>query len=437
MVASLTSSGPRSPRNSKRGSACSAGPDKARGCELGCQGSAIAARRAPGSCFAIIGLAIMALALSCALAPAAFAAEVGVWGAQTHLSQNDASAEGDLVLVDFLNMMGEAGDTVFVSVQDGDVVIAEFYPHVIGQVENAEGSNVNSGNSTDVFSASLPKDSLEEKLTSGAYKVSVFSKRTTDSQLFSGTLYGVWANLEGADPATVLIGARVAADGGAPSFAAPETLYVDGQAYQLVSGPEGEGALTYSYKVQEAADSVDGSVTYVDEEGNLLQTTTIPGLKASEERKVDIPSAIEVNGALYRTLSMVSSLTAVNPGHTSFVVQCAKISDEQSLEAGHYVATILMVDQDGNLIARDSVNVTGDFAYTAPSSIYKTHTTESGEQQVITYDIADPDAAVLHLSRKKCLHSLILAVITTSVLRECGRTSLACCGVAPSSRRSR
>ena len=91
MFAILTNSGLPSPRNSKGGPARSAGLDNARGRRLGRHGSAVAARRTSGSHLAIIGLAIIALALSCALAPAAFAA----W----HIIQPVCAfdAEGDMV----------------------------------------------------------------------------------------------------------------------------------------------------------------------------------------------------------------------------------------------------------------------------------------------------------------------------------------------------
>ena len=52
------------------------------------------------------------------------------------------------------------------------------------------------------------------------------------------------------------------------------------------------------------------------------------------------------------------------------------------------MATIQLVDEGGKVIATDSVNVTGEFRYTAPTNIYKRETV-GGEQVVFSYEVAE------------------------------------------------
>ena len=286
--------------------------------------------------------------------------------------------------VDVLNVDGSAGETVFLTVKQGDRVIAKNLPYTIG-----EGADGKSGASW-AGVATLDIDNLNLGQLDGTYTIQAFDSRAGGKLLYDGAIYGVYADLP--NGSEKLIGVRTANDVElkARDFQPAETLYSDGQTYRLVGSATGDdGVLHYKYEAYDEAKSVDGVIKYIDADGSTIATTKIPGLIAGEERSVDIPSVVKSDdGSVYRTVYFKNSVTAVNPGQTSFSIYCTKMSDADQALTGFYVATIQMVDENGNVIATDSVNVTGEFLYTAPSVIYKTETdATTGEQTVVAYDI--------------------------------------------------
>jgi hypothetical protein len=82
-------------------------------------------------------------------------------------------------------------------------------------------------------------------------------------------------------------------------------------------------------------------------------------------------------------------VTASTPGATSFTIPVAKMSSADKAAANYYIATIQLVDENDRVIATDSVNVTGTYRYTAPSTIYKTEPVAEagGERAVVSYSI--------------------------------------------------
>ena len=330
---------------------------------------------------ALAALCAAAIASS-AWAGSAFAATVS--GADYH-GTGSALESGE---VEVLNVDGSAGETVFLAVKAGDATLAKTLPYTIGATAAEDASAYHGIATLDI--AGLDLNALD-----GTYAVEAYANRAGNELLYSGALYGVYADL--LDGTVKLIGTRTAnsTELEGRAFEPAETLYDNGRTYRLVGEAAAEGgSLHFAYEAYDEATTVDGVIKYTDAAGATIATTKIAGLAYGEERTVDIPSVITAdNGDLYRVVYFKGSVTAVNPGQTSFSIYCAKMTEADKALAGFYVATIQMVDEQGSVIATDSVDVTGEFAYTAPTEIYKTEVVDSatGETAVVTYAIqADP-----------------------------------------------
>ena len=287
--------------------------------------------------------------------------------------------------IDVLNVDGSAGETVFLAVKHGDQTLAKNLPYTIGENANAGDKTTWTGVAT-LDIANLNLDELD-----GSYGIEAYASRAAGKPLYQGALYGVYADLSEND--SKLIGTRVvdATEMAGRDFNPPETLYAGGKTYRFVGiQNENSGSIHYAYEEYDEATTVDGVIRYTNADGDVVATTKIPGLAYGEERAVEIPAVVKADdGGLYRTVFFKNSVTAANPGQTSFNVYCAQMSEADQALTGFYVATIHLVDEAGNVIASDSVDVTGEFLYTAPSVIYKTETDPAtGEAVVVTYNIA-------------------------------------------------
>lgn len=324
---------------------------------------------------------LVAVLASFALTGTAFAATVH--GADYHGS-GSVLESGE---VDVLNVDGSAGETVFLSVSRSGEKVAKNLPYTIG-------ANAPSGDqSTWAGVATLDIAGLDLASLNGAYTIEAYSNRAGDELLYSGTLYGVYADLP--DGTSTLIGTRTAnaEEAKARIYPANEALYVNGRTYRLVSGPVStDGALHFTYEEYDESTTVDGVIKYVDANGAVVASTKVPGIGYNEQKTVEVPSVVVSDaGDVYRTVYFQDTVPFKNPGRTSFTIYCTKMSDADKALAGFYVCTIQLVDENGRIIASDSVDVTGNFKYTAPSTIYKTEYVD-GRSAVVTYTIAtDPN----------------------------------------------
>ena len=327
-----------------------------------------------------------------AFAPAAFAATVQ--GTDFYDLAN-AESTGE---VDVLTVAGETGETVFVSVEKDGRAIAKNLPYTLGQ-----GDTKGSGdNWTGVVT--LDMSSFDTKALDGSYTIRAYGDRAGKEALYEGALYGVYAELDGTSEK--LIGMRTANDAELDkrSYTPPATLYVKSATYKLQGEAEGAGdgsagALYYNYSSYDEEATVDGAITYVDQEGNAIATQGIPGIAFNGSETVKIPATITAdNGDLYRTVFFKDEVTATNPGSTTFTITCVKMSDSDKAASNHYVATIRLVDQDGAVIATDTVNVTGAYTYTAPATVYKSvaDPQNAGKSRVIAYTLAG--SGTVHLN---------------------------------------
>ena len=321
----------------------------------------------------LVAVSIMAFAGS------ALAADTTVWGAQTYLSEDNAKSDTSMNLV-FIS--GDKGSTLYFNVKDGSTPLAQYLPHTLG--ENADEGDT----AADVFSIDIAGGLDEAKLKDGSYTVEAWTKRKGD-QLYGGTVYGVWAKLSAGDGSdgTQLIGTRTVSDSDSFDFIPPSTIYRKGKAYKLANDtPDIQNKLAYySYEPYNPEKSVDGQINYVDQDGSLLKVETFPVSTDGSKVTHEIPDAFDAdNGRRYRTLAFTDSVTAVYPTQTSFTVQCLY------MRGSSYLAKIQMVDDEGDVIATDTVNVDDKYNYVAPQTIYKQQP-KKGETRVVSYALTDDE----------------------------------------------
>ena len=256
----------------------------------------------------LLGRAACAAALaSCIAAPTALAATVH--GADYH-GTGSAIESGE---VDVLDVDGSAGEKVFLTVKANGRAIAQNLPYTIGEHANADSGATWAGIAT------LDIDGLDLGALDGTYTIEAYADRAGSALLYSGALYGVYADLP--DGTSKLIGTRTAneAELAARPFEPAETLYTNGRTYRLASATPttATGVQHFAYAEYDESTTVDGVVKYVDATGATVATTKIAGLAYGEDRHVDIPQVVTAeDGTLYRTVFFRNSVTAHNPGST-------------------------------------------------------------------------------------------------------------------------
>ena len=342
-------------------------------------------------------VALRVLAMLVAACVVAMAA-AGVAKADTQVRGIDSQGTGGALAgdIEVAEAWGyEPGDTIYVRVKQNRKVIAD-----------NEAVKLTDGDATPYGVITLSIDGFHEKLLKdGGYTIEVKAGRTADSAvLYSGSLYGVYAQIDGKD---VLIGMRTLASGESRGYSAPSTLYIGGATYNLQgaasgSDPSDAGALYYKYKKGGAATDVTATVKYVDyKTGDPVDTDEFTvGSEVVYRTIRGIDGDFEANGAHYRSVCGIADadgqVAFQNPGRTSITVNCFEVDLDES---SSYTATIQMVQASkaGNIIASDQVDVKGPYTYTVPATIYKTETVD-GERTMATYTLAEGQEQVLDLA---------------------------------------
>lgn len=319
-------------------------------------------------------IAVLAAFFMCAIIGVQVAnADTALKVSGTDYYGNGAIEKGANVSV--LTVDGQSEDTVYIKlVQDGRT-IGDRLPYEFGMTQNNQGGSTATG-ATRAGVVSLNIDSFD--LKGSTYEIFAYADRDETETLYSGVLYGVYAKLS--DGTEKLIGMHTGVageDASAISFKATQKVYLDGLTYSLSSDtPTVEGTkITYSYAQYAEAESVTGTVKFIDVEGNTIDEQTYEGITASSPTTVKIPAVVSTqkDGKTYyfRTVFFRDEITLQNPGQHDFTIQCKYIGDESTAQAGFYTAAIRAVDQDGNVVMTDTINVKGKYTYTLPSVIYK------------------------------------------------------------------
>ena len=294
--------------------------------------------------------------------------------------------------VQVVELAGTRGETVFMTVQDGDAVIAKNLSYTLGQDDGQDQGDAWQG----VMAVDI--DGFDAgKLQSGAYSVAVFADRSNETQLYTGAIYGVYADVDADGKGDALIGTRTIGDSeSGRSYTPPEKLLIGGESFAISSTDAGAGpALVYPYHAADAP--TEGVVRYVyyDDAGesHVLKTEAY---ELDEGASQDVPIEdilTDSAGGRYRSMVSQESVVLRNPEMLSFTVYCAQLPRDEALD---YVATIRM-ESEGELIARDQVDVRGAYTYTAPAAIYRTEMVD-GVSAVVTYVLED--APVVDLTNR-------------------------------------
>lgn len=309
--------------------------------------------------------AAFALAFGCLFALPAYAhAQVQVTGIDYLATQESAAGAG---YIDVLSVEGSEGDSIYVNVDHNGETIAS---HLLYTLAADSASSASDGTLAGIMSLQIP-----EFQAGDTYTVTVYSDYDETQQLYQGTLTGVFAQLGDAG-ATQLLGVRTAGSE-ERAFNAPARYEYGGITYELASSnPVGTSPLTYAYaESADTPDTVDGSITYVDDAGNVLATDTIPGLKkGAPAQDIVIPHAVKSvdtsgKATWWMPVNFSHKVSASYPGTTDFVVPCKKLDlAEADVNGSPFVAEITYRAGDTTLLT-DEVPVSKLYCYAPPETL--------------------------------------------------------------------
>lgn len=309
--------------------------------------------------------AAMALAFGCLCVLPAFAqAQPQITGADCLTTQESASGPG---YIDVLSVQGKEGDQIYVNVDHNGDAIAS---HLLYALTNDSATAASDGTLAGIMSLQIPSFQADD-----AYAISVYADYDETQLLYTGTTTGVFAQL-GDTGTTNLIGVRTIGSE-QRAFNAPARYEADGITYDLTSAdPVSASPLTYAYG--EAADTpatIDGSITYVDDAGNVLDTQAIPGLqkgaKATEVTILHAVKHVDDSGTAtwWMPVNFAHTVQASYPGTTDFVVPCKKLDlTETDVNGSRFVAQITYRAGD-RVLLNDEVPVSKLYYYAPPSTL--------------------------------------------------------------------
>lgn len=308
----------------------------------------------------------------------------------------DYYGNGAIAATDSVNVLSVGGlsqDTIYLRVKQGDKIIADRLAYDLTNT-NQGGSTATDANRGAVVALSIQGLNLDGTQT---YTISAFDSRAENNELYTGTLYSVYAKLDGGEE--VLVGTHTTNTDAIASYNPASKLYLNNTNYALDdanSQPNIEGTkIVYSYSSYNEATSATGTINYVDVNGNVISTTTVEGIGQGESKTVDIPAMVSKDNYYFRTVFFKNQVTLSNPGQLSYTITCKLMGENANADLHFYKATINMTDQDGNVFASDTVSVTGKYYYTLPSTVYKrvagnlyVYTLDNAANQTLTFDAA-------------------------------------------------
>ena len=150
----------------------------------------------------------------------------------------------------------------------------------------------------------------------------------------------------------------------------PSTTDASYTVFSLASATPSYENGAYVVTYNEAGESTDeafiGTVTYVDQAGNIVLVESVPGIKDGVE--VDIKSSFLADQKYYRTIKNLNSTkVTLSPLHANAVISVAEAQFADGFTP--YKAVIDYVNSEGDLLWSDSVDVLdSNYAYSLPHS---------------------------------------------------------------------
>lgn len=204
------------------------------------------------------------------------------------------------------------------------------------------------------------------------YSIRVYTGRAANDSntIATATMAGIYARLNGDPEQDVLIGSVVNGTD-VKGIVPPPTYYNQGTDYNLSGDMKYDGTKYYAEYEPYVPTPLEGSITYVDNQGNILKTDTISEIKpentGADAIVVELEDRLEIQNGT-ETLNyypVLETVTADYYGQIDFVVLCnayASTEGETGLVKIHYTA-------GGEDILVDEVNLTTTtYLYTVPES---------------------------------------------------------------------
>lgn len=212
----------------------------------------------------------------------------------------------------------------------------------------------------------------------GIYEFTVYTIENGEpAHVTRGHSVQVFHQLDGAG--SVLVAYAAVGEGETRTYTAPDAYYdaATGADYDLAPGTTGvsiaygTSSVTLAYVSHRQA-ALQGTVSFVDTQGNILQQNSFPVLPENDEANpaiypadgTTLPATLEIDGISYVKASEVQRVTASYAGRLDYTILY-----KTKAENGAYTAVIHYVDQAGTLLLTDRVAVKDRvITYYAPTS---------------------------------------------------------------------
>ena len=314
----------------------------------------------------------LALALSPTLAPAPL---VGGTGAAQGINAIEALAAQTLDGVamrgmDTTSISGDAFDVATVVGLGSNTLYADVYVNGSKKATDIEYAYSNATDQAGVVQLKTTQDVVANH--SGNITVKFYANKTADrdgqSPVYEANLYAVCMRVNG-EKTTQMVGLRTSAAADATrGFAAPRLVVRDGQTYRLsttstTATPTLEDGVLYVDYAPASTTGVAASVTYVDQDGNVLYTDSVGTLADNESQTVAVRKTIEGSSKVYVPLSKAATVT-VSAANPEVTITCVARKDADRTASK---VSIKYVTAGGKQLMADTVEVTsGGYNYAAP-----------------------------------------------------------------------
>lgn len=265
---------------------------------------------------------------------------------------------------DVATAVGLGGNTLYADVSVGGAVRQHDLPYAYDNATDQAG--VVSLNAKAGYVASH----------SGKISLDFYTAATADRQqaepVLSATVYAVAMKVNGQVAGSVadnMVGIRTAAAGDElQPFEAPRLIVRGGNTYRLVGGstatPTFEDGVLYVNYEKVDAQGVSASVTYVDEDGAVLQRDDLGMLAADESQTVGVRETVEANGRVYVPVSKMPTVT-VSAAQPEITVHCLP---RREVSTATQTVSISYVSTTGTALMRDKIDVgAGGYRYAPPT----------------------------------------------------------------------
>lgn len=299
---------------------------------------------------------------------------------------------------DVLRVDGARTEPVYVDLRTASGEYLAFgQPHDINKTDSYRDDLPNTGAPiAHVITLDMGKTVAQAMADGQPYTLVLRTASRGGETLFEGKIYPVYANLQdGSDSVRKLIGIRTvskAQESQSRNLGAGITFYsVTEDGTRVAYQRENPQALdnrfdgkAYVVDYKRVADNVSsGSVTYVDFEGNVIRTESFPGigaLSADKAFQAPVEQSFFRDGKYYRVVSFRGNTIGLHADYANHRVMVREVT---GMTPSAYQVTIRYVDEKGNLLWSDNVDVKGTgYQYTVPTTFSSKK--QSGESDFYT-----------------------------------------------------